>query len=53
MKNSVKAVVVLAIVLVGGFVAWQWGMARVYVDPGEILVINAKFGETKDSKSIL
>lgn len=45
MKTTIKAVLVLAglfVVFYLGF--WQWLVCRVYVDPGETLMVTSKFG---------
>jgi regulator of protease activity HflC (stomatin/prohibitin superfamily) len=47
MKNNLvvrAALVLAAIVLVFYVGLWRWGFSRVYVRPGEILVITSKFG---------
>ena len=46
MKDLTKPLVGLVLVLVGIAFAWTWVVCRVYVNPGEILVITSKFGET-------
>lgn len=45
MNNAVKGGIVVAAVFLVFYVGlWKWGFCRVYVDPGEVLVVNAKFG---------
>lgn len=45
MKTVIKASAVVLAVFVLFYVGiWQWGMSRIYVEPGEILVVSAKFG---------
>lgn len=45
MKPWIKGVVFLVVLFVFLYVGvWQWLFCRVYVDPGEILVISSKFG---------
>jgi regulator of protease activity HflC (stomatin/prohibitin superfamily) len=44
--NLIKAAAVLAAVVVVFYVGvWQWMICRVYVEPGETLVITSKFGK--------
>ncbi|HYE97347.1 MAG TPA: SPFH domain-containing protein [Planctomycetota bacterium] len=49
-KTMLKSVAVLAAIVAVFYVGvWQWLICRVYVRPGEILVVQAKFGdENKD-----
>ncbi len=45
MKATVKAVLVLAILFVVVYLGfWKWLVCRVYVEPGEILLVTEKFG---------
>ncbi len=45
MKTTIKAVLVLALLFVVVYLGfWKWLVCRVYVDPGETLMITSKFG---------
>jgi hypothetical protein len=45
MKTTIKAVLVLAALFAGVYLGfWKWMVCRVYVDPGETLMVTSKFG---------
>lgn len=44
MKTPVAAAVVVIGVIVGALLVWEWGICRVYVPPGQMLVVNSNFG---------
>lgn len=46
MNSKVKAVLVVAAVFLFFYVGvWKWMFCRIYVDPGETLVLTSKFGD--------
>ena len=53
MKNSLKIVVLVVVVLGLPWFIWQWGFCRFYVDPDEMAVITAKTGDELPPGQIL
>ncbi len=46
MRGATALIVGLPLVVIFFYVVvWKWGMCRVYVEPGEMLILNAKFGD--------
>ena len=53
MKSAISLVLVLVLVIGGGWLFWQWGVCRFYVPPGHMAVITAKTGEDLPPGQIL
>ncbi|HOO21607.1 MAG TPA: hypothetical protein PL011_09505, partial [Kiritimatiellia bacterium] len=53
MKTGIKMALVLAAVIGGLWVVWQWGFCRFYVGPDQMAVITAKTGENLPPGQIL
>jgi hypothetical protein len=50
-KLGAVALGVVLIYVVGYVGIWQWGLCRVYVAPGQTLVLNAKFGDDNTNQA--
>lgn len=53
MKEMISSILVIALILFGAWLLWQWGFCRFYVDPGEMAVITAKTGDVLPPGQIL
>ena len=53
MKNSLKMVVLVVLVLGLPWFVWQWGFCRFYVEPDEMAVVTAKTGSELPPGQIL
>src|SRR4051794_41294620 len=52
MKTLIKAALMLVVVCWAGYVAFKWGVMRVYVPPEKALKVTAKFGQPLPSDLI-
>lgn len=53
MKNILRIVVLVVLVIAGPWLLWQWGFCRFYVGPDQMAVITAKTGDPLPPGQIL
>ncbi len=53
MKTSLKMALTAAAAVLGAWLVWQWGFCRFYVNPDQMAVLTAKFGQDLPPGQIL
>lgn len=53
MKTSLKMALTAAVAVLGAWLVWQWGFCRFYVNPDQMAVLTAKFGQDLPPGQIL
>ncbi len=53
MKNIIKFILSIIVIVIVLTICWQWGFCRLYVGPNEMAIITAKNGDVLDAGQIL